>query len=56
MGKLTSKGKHIVKAENHSHTNKISKPVTMRAAEYKFRILKMHLRSSRHGAVVNESD
>ena len=25
MGKLTSKGKHIVKAENHSHTNKILK-------------------------------
>ena len=26
MGKLTSKGKHIVKAGNHPHTNMISKP------------------------------
>ena len=44
MGKLTSKGKHIVKVGNHPHANMISKPAIVRRAEYKFRILEMHLK------------
>ena len=48
MGKLTSKGKHIVKAGNHPHTNMISKPAIMRRGEYKCRILKMHLKLRDH--------
>ena len=33
MGKLTSKGKHMVKVGNHSHTNMISKLATMRRVQ-----------------------
>ena len=44
MGKLTGKGKNIVKVGNHSHTDITSKPVIMREGEYKYRILEMHLK------------
>ena len=33
MGKLTVKGKHTIKAGNHSYTNMISKPETMRSVQ-----------------------
>ena len=35
MGKLTKKGKHKVKVGNHSDTNMIPKPATVRREEYK---------------------
>ena len=44
MGKLISKGKHIVKVGNHPHKNMISKPIIMRGVEYKCRILEMYLK------------
>ena len=44
MGKLTGKGKHIVKVENHPHTNMISKPAIVRREEYKCRILEMNFK------------
>ena len=44
MGKLTSKGKHIVKVGNDPHTNMVSKPVVMEVGEYKCRILEKHLK------------
>ena len=44
MGKLTSKGKHIVKEGNHPHTNIISKSAIVEKRRYKFRILEMHLK------------
>ena len=37
MGKLTGKGNHTLTAGNHSYTNMISKPTTMRRGEYKYR-------------------
>ena len=43
MEKLTGKGKHTVKLENHSHTN-ISKPAIVRKGEHKCRILEIHLK------------
>ena len=43
MGKLTNKGKHIVKVVNHSHTNMISKPAIVKR-EYKCKILLTHLK------------
>ena len=33
MGKLTSKGKHIVKVGHHLHINMISKPALMRRVQ-----------------------
>ena len=33
MGKLTGKGKHIVKVGNHQHTNVISKPPIIRGVQ-----------------------
>ena len=33
MGKLISKGKHIIKVRNHPHTNMISKPAIMRRVQ-----------------------
>ena len=56
MRKLTGKDKDNIKVENHPLTNMISKLASMRRGEDKYRTLKMHLRSSRRGAVVNESD
>ena len=44
MEKLTSTGKHKVKAGNHPHTNMISKPATMRRGEYKCRKWELHLK------------
>ena len=44
MEKLTSKGKHTIKVENHPHTNIISKPVIIRGQEYKCRILEIRLK------------
>ena len=44
MGKLTGKGKHIVKSVNHPHTNMISKQATMRRREYKCRKWELHLK------------
>ena len=44
VGKLTGKGKHTVKVENHPHTNMISKPAIVRKEEYKCRILEIHLK------------
>ena len=32
-GKLTNKDKHKIKTGNHSHTNMISKPATMRRVQ-----------------------
>ena len=46
MGKLTRKGKHMVKVGNHPRTNIISKPVIVRGGGYKCRILEMHLKLS----------
>ena len=43
MGKLTVKGKHTVKARNHSYTNMILKPATMRRGEYKCRKWELYL-------------
>ena len=42
MGKLTSKGKHIVKVGHHLHINMISKPAIMKG-EYKFRKWEIYL-------------
>ena len=33
MGKLTSRGKHIVNVGNHPHTNMISKPAIVRRVQ-----------------------
>ena len=44
MEKLTSKGKHTIKVENHPHTNIIPKPVIIRGQEYKCRILEIRLK------------
>jgi len=44
MEKLTSKGKHTVKIQNHPHTNIILKPEIVRRGEHKCRILKIHLK------------
>ena len=44
MGKLTGKDKHTVKVGNHQRTNMISKSAIGRRGEYKYRILKMHLK------------
>ena len=43
MGKLTSKGKHIVKVGHHLHINMISKPAIMRRRD-KYMILEMLLK------------
>ena len=39
MGKLTGKGKQMVKVGNYPHTNMISKPVIVRGGKYKRRIV-----------------
>ena len=44
MRKLTCKGEHKIKVENHSHVYLISKPAIMRKGEDKGRILKMYLK------------
>jgi len=44
MEKLTRKGRHTLKVENHPHTNMISNPATVRRD--KCRILEMHLKLS----------
>ena len=38
------KGKHTVKVENYPHTNMVSKPIIIRSAEYKSRLLEIHLK------------
>ena len=43
MEKLTSKGKHTVKKENHPHTN-ISKSAIVKGGEFNCKILEMHLK------------
>ena len=44
MGKLTSKGKHTVKARNDPYTNTVSKTATMSRGEYKCRKWELHLK------------
>ena len=44
MGLLANKDKHTVKVRNYPHTNMISKPIIMRAGEYKCWIFEMHLK------------
>ena len=44
MEKLTGKGKHEVKVENHGHANMITKPAVVRRRDHKFRILEIHLK------------
>ena len=44
MGKLTAKGKHMVKVGNNLHTNVICKPVIRMGEAYKCWIFKMDLK------------
>ena len=44
MAKLTIKGKQTVMVGNHSYSNMMSKPVTVRLGEHKCRILEVYLK------------
>ena len=44
MGKLTGECKHIVKVRNHTHTNMIAEPATVRRGGCECRIAGMHLK------------
>ena len=52
MGKLTSKGKHMVKVGNHSHTNMIPKLATERRVQMLDQELNLKLRDQQFKTIL----
>ena len=52
MGKITSKGKHMVKVGNHSYTNMIPKLATVRRVQMQEQELNLKLRDQQFKTIL----